>query len=401
MRRYWFSIALLLFSITGVGLNFIIYGLEQLPEYKLETIEGDKQWGENVSLSGSYNGRIRHQQVSVSYLGSKYEQDRSMTDWIWNKLTDYPYSWLPYHDLVREHRNFMRDKMKTGGLDYDEEWIIYSSVESIDNGFSKKKWAIITEMLNLKSGKVTRHQTNLSEQNEWIWSYVVDVERIGEEIHLLIGVEGGFKHYVAAMNSGDILRIADVSPNVQLRDGAKLGMSFLSKSDKPSSDIVVFRVNDQLEAENGFSSISYLMSYSYPLGRTIDLIEVDREETKYNTKIFNHTSYNYQNDRMIGLKYNENQLSIASYELSADSIIQTGASVIPVDQLGKGSIRYANCLDDRIYVLLTNEDAPQFVVFDINKGMIKNRSEVVVDGSVSDAKEELKHLQLSSIMLQR
>ncbi len=72
MRRYWLSIIIAVLAVSGIGSYYAFARQNYLPEYKLETMQGDPQEGAAVTLSGSYYGDMRSEPLKVNTAGSEY-----------------------------------------------------------------------------------------------------------------------------------------------------------------------------------------------------------------------------------------------------------------------------------------------------------------------------------------
>lgn len=85
MKRYKITGALILLIMASLG-TFYAYGAElRLPEYQLQTIEGDLAEASKLTLLGSYVGGKGSYPIEVSTLGSKRSEQTFWDQWMKSK----------------------------------------------------------------------------------------------------------------------------------------------------------------------------------------------------------------------------------------------------------------------------------------------------------------------------
>ena len=70
MKRYIWSILVVLLAVGGIGTYYVFGSSDHLPEFKLTSIEGDAEEGAPIVLNGTYGGRMNSESVNVTAEGS-------------------------------------------------------------------------------------------------------------------------------------------------------------------------------------------------------------------------------------------------------------------------------------------------------------------------------------------
>lgn len=139
MRRYWLSILMVVLGVSGIATYYSYGRLDFLPDYKLETIQGDAKEGAVIELSGSQYLERRSEALNINFKGSEYY--RSNENMRKNVLSgdSWFYKQPDIKQMIKDHKSFMRGKLNAQGFYRDEEWVVYAEVKA-EKRAQKPQW---------------------------------------------------------------------------------------------------------------------------------------------------------------------------------------------------------------------------------------------------------------------
>lgn len=394
MRRYALTIALLCLSIGGIGGYYIYAAADRLPEFKLVAVEGEAEAGNAVELSGSYGGRMRSQFVTVSAEGSEYTTRQSF----YEKNVSSARSWFTrqpgMQELMREHRGFMRGKYGTGGLYKDEEWLISAEAEQPYSAM------IEIDKLDLNRGQRGQVKVALPEQQGLSHLQVIDVQRFGNELHVVtnyLGSQGqgheqlrpGLAYFlnVIDMENGTLLRQEQIDFGIDGRANGELAVNVIVNSSLGSGEFVGFIVREGQEAPE-----RHLFVYSYATGELKELPGVfDRVSADLVSGI------QLEGKQLTFLIRDEERAAVIRFDLASGLVVRSFAET--VEELGGDVIWSVALRDDYAYFLLHRNRMPRVVAVRVTDGEIVYRGEVQYAGPAAAAEEEMLQLTLLNLYL--
>ncbi|RED66308.1 hypothetical protein [Cohnella lupini] len=400
MKRYLLSILLGTFILAAVGTYYVHGALVELPQYKLETIEGDPSEIANVDFSGNYWGGKGSKALMVSEQGTQYEIDKSLFE---ENVTDAR-SWMfrqpEFRKLKEQHPHFIRGKNKMESFYKDEEWLIYAEI--LQKKEASQRITFKIDMVNEKTGKVTRHRTNVDVEVEdaYRFFYVEDVQRIGNELHVFARQNSEFHVYVFDLSSGELLRNETISLNIPLAEGEELSLEFTANEIRSGSgEYVVLRARKQKAFQGQDSSRlevrgeSYY-SYSYASGQLVELPKMLDEGTPGKNEFGDFLRLNGQ--VLTVLKNDTNAITWMRYNLRTGQV-EKQKTVVTAEDLGVEVITSITLSQERIFAMLRHEDTAMVAVLDAKSGNILYKGKTVFVGPSSKAEEQLKNLRLLNI----
>ena len=271
MKRYLLSIILGLCTL-GILCTYYIYGAaDHLPTYKLVTVQGDPKEGAGIELSGNYKG-MDSESLSISMEGSKYRSRETFSDQLLSLRTRGVYS-EDMEQLFREDRQFRRGKLNSNGFYKDNEWLIYAKKKVGSGQPPKKQFQLHVDLLNRKTNEENQFITEISTDSTFDYIYVEDVQRINDQLHVLIkqGKMGEsllqYFDYVLDMKSGELIEGKQVTHWKNNAD-VKIKTEVLSLSnDIAPNEYTVFQVRedkitqiqeDKISSRKKYSSFTYI-----------------------------------------------------------------------------------------------------------------------------------------------
>lgn len=202
MKRYMLSILLAIFAFGGIGSYYVYGALTRPPDYRIEVTEGEERLFSGVLIAGHYERRWNSRYVEVATAGSKYMDERSL----FKPQNRHPLE----RELERNAHGFLRGKSHTPVNFYaDGRQIVYAETNTKPTGGQRHDVTAEVAMLDRQSGKRTAFRTVLETRDYAAWSYLADVQAIGDELHLFVEIDRGWKVYVLAPD-GERLRTVDI-----------------------------------------------------------------------------------------------------------------------------------------------------------------------------------------------
>jgi hypothetical protein len=402
MKRYLLSMLLIVLSIGGISGYYVYTAADRLPEYQLIGMEGNPELAETLELSGSYGGRMRSKFLNVSTEGSSYQNNDSTTRPL---LYESERSWFlrqpGIKQLAEEHRDFLRGKGTWARFYIDEDWLICAEPVSQDGN------TIRLELLDLKSGQRKRFEAAIPEQQGLSHPYVADVQRLGDEIHMVstfLVVQTQVAHVrpseiyfdsVIDLKQGATIKQEQLNFGLDVREDEDLSISWDTGNSLGPREYLLFQVRvTKPESERSDTLLSrQLYSYSFKTGELKEL-NLDVREEQSITQSDGRYAYVVEQDVR-----DRKQADIRRYDLSAGKLDKE--LEISAEQLGGDRIYTVLTHEDKIYILLHHNQVPQVVVLNADDGAVVYRGEVVHTESGERAAEAMKQLRLLNMNFKR
>ncbi|MFD2414015.1 hypothetical protein [Paenibacillus rhizoplanae] len=389
MKRYTITGALVLLIVASLG-TYYAYGAElRLPEYQLQTLEGDSAEAAPVNLLGSYVGGKGSYVIEVSASGSKRIEQTFKNQWMTNKGPSDAQAYSEFNALYEEYSEFMRGKKGTSGYYRDQDALIFAKSASIGSTNLKQegkiRWSI--DVLDL----ATRKQVHYTDEQPYSAQYanVVDVQKAGSEIHVLTNVNKVNQDHEIIDNvynaqTGSPIRSVKLPLGKSSEKDRELQIQIITE-EKPTvaNSRVLFLVKERSKiwtdgtpAATDNTSVVFserLFEYQYASGEVNEMpLAAKREEERAPGP---WTHYILEGDTLTTLHIAEEAVTLNRYDLSTK--IAHPQVTIHASQLGKGKISQAQAANGRVYLMLQtgsdvirNYSMPITAVADITDGHI-------------------------------
>ncbi len=400
MRRYLITLLITIVAITGIGSYYVFGALEHLPRYKIETTRGSANEFGLIKLSGMYTTGAGSQSIELTLNSITHKSERSFYE---NYLS--PRDWF-YKDwevapLVDAYRGFMRGKINKSSFYLDEEWLIYAEPVRDTDRSSGGMISVAVEAMHRSTGEVRAFNTALdSSSRDGRWPYLADVQLIGQELHLLLGITHKtyqFKDYIVNFTDGAFLRA--VSPPTPAfafgEEGENRNISYVSRaSDMAPDDIAVLSVTDYSSSNKGMMMRQeQFLVYRYSTGEWLTIVGEGPSDLTYRS-----LNAHQRGSFVTVNKQAEEQLTLTNHAILTDQTV-TDEYVYTPDQLGGQRIVSSLVWEDRAYVLVVANHTPVITVIDLNNGGIAAQGIVVFDGPEAEAGMRMEQLDLYNLSL--
>ncbi|RCW47413.1 hypothetical protein [Paenibacillus prosopidis] len=395
MRRYWLSIIIAVLAVSGIGSYYAFARQNYLPEYKLETIQGDPKEGEDVTLIGSYYGDMRSEPLEVNTAGSEYG---GLNTNFRTRLTGVPwiYRQPDIHQLIKDHKSFMRGKGNMNGFYRDEEWVIYSDV-SIKNKRSDTPLAALKlTLLHEATDKVSTFQQTYELPKEPSHIFVEDVQRIDDEIFILVKkIYNVYKPIDVEYN----IVVLDLSSGKQLRNVKLENWSSPAKdiemqvstilTDRPSAPTETFLFNvSEMKINKNTGNAQRIgekyYSYSYRTSLLTELSDMGWQSADDGGRVIS-----LQHDYFYFAEYGLDHITLSRYGLKTKEQERAYAS-ISAEQLGVDEIKSVQISSNRVYLLFNQAGVPGAAVLDLTNGEVLFTGRTAEIGDEQETEQEMK-----------
>lgn len=390
MRRYWFSVALVLLMVSGIGTYYFIGNQHHMPEFHIETVQGDAKEGAAVVLSGSYYGDMRSEFLDVSVKGSEYYKEKVNFRIELLDANSWFYENLEMQQLLQDHKTFMRGKDNVNGFYRDEEMVIYADLSTSTRYTNAPKGKLQLSYLYEETGKVVRFKSIAMGNSEDIYA-IEDVQRVENEIHILFIM---YKEqridtavYVFDMKTGKQLRKIDLSSQANEVRGSEVQLTNFQNDNRSSASNTVFFVGS---IGNGEDREVFFYSYSYLTGILTELEEPLREGRFLVDSL--------QNELFYYVEIAPNVVTLSVYNTKTKERKRSYAAVT-AEQLGVDEIKAAIIKSGRVYLyLLDHAGTSGAAVLDLEDGKLLFKGFIAqVSGDKLTEEERKENLHLNNI----
>ncbi|MBM7565722.1 hypothetical protein [Paenibacillus sacheonensis] len=189
MKKYWLSIGLSVFIAASIGTYYIGAATRELPEYRMQTVEGDGKEASHLFLEGSVSRDKMIDQIKIGDGGTAYESRMSTI----GKMFDSEYADRnpELAGLIKDHKGFMRGKKSYNGFYKDERQLVYAVTKSdgktSDDGLHR--YSLAVSALDLKSGKEKQFKAAMLGKQRYASMYVIDVQSGEDGIKVLVQLD--------------------------------------------------------------------------------------------------------------------------------------------------------------------------------------------------------------------
>jgi len=417
MRRYWLSILIAVLAASGIATYYSYGRLNYLPEYKLETIQGDAKEGAVIELSGSYYFDRRSEFLKINTNGSEYgNSDSNIRINVLNG-DSWLYDQPSIQQMIKDHKTFMRGKDEYQGFYRDEEWIIYAEVKTSKKGPEAASAVFQLELLQESSDNVSKLEVtyelpktvNITKSTNYRNEYfnLVDVQRVDEEIHLLVSTydydneSSGYEIFVIDMKSGKLLRNNNFeSLGINIISNKKdvyIQVGYMGGTEgeySVPSEKMLFTVREEKiskedkEANKVPETLSEkYFAYSYRTGLMTELTNLSIKNAWTSLK----GDYYYLAE--IGPDY----ISLSRYHLLTNKFEKAYAK-LSAEQLHVDEIKAALIRSNRVYLLTKQADVAGASVLDLSTGKLLYTGRVAETSADKQTPEEMKeNLHLNNL----
>jgi|GEM_PF-6188877 hypothetical protein len=271
MKRYAITIALVLLIGASFGTYYALGADLHLPKYRLQTVEGNPAEAADLILSGSYVGGKGSFLLEVSTEGSKRTGPSFWNQW---KKSDGPLTnqalSSDFHSLYQEHSDFMRGKFDTYGFYQDQNTLIFAKANYAKTKDLQKSGTIhwSADVLDLATGKKTRYADKQTEPA--ISAHVVDVQKIGSEIHILTivtrsGINSKMIDNIFDSVSGEPIRTVQLPLGEPSGPDRELRIELIAEARYTAANSrVLFMVREQGKISSDTTSVAVKISDQTP-----------------------------------------------------------------------------------------------------------------------------------------
>lgn len=395
MKRYLLSIILGLCTL-GILCTYYTYGAaDHLPAYKLVTVQGDPKEGAGIELFGNYRA-IGSESLSINMEGSKYRSRETFRDQLLSLR-----SWGNFSkgmgQILQDYRQFMRGKLDPNGFYKDNEWLIYVKTNIGSGQSPKKQFQLQVDLLNRKTNEEKQYVTEIPTDSTFDYIYVDDVQRINEQLHVLI-MQGKRNEslyqsfdYVLDIKSGALIEGKQVTHWKNSTDkDIKIEVRKLSNEIAPNEYMVFLVLENKLTSRGDYSIFAvHRYAYSYRTGKMIALPDSKQ-------KIIPDTFYYLESNSLIYANFVRNAIQLSRYNLDT-GLEERDYVKIEASELGADEIQSFVLTHNRINILCKKGSTYLIVILDTSGGKTRYVGQVAYEGPESERDKEIGFLRIYSL----
>lgn len=405
MKRYWSSIVVVLLTAAGLATYAFAGATDHLPEYKLETLQGDPEAASGLNLSGSYGGRQYSEYIEVTTEGTRYDSqhDNFREAFFGMRNRGWFYAQEDVAELVSKYKGFMRGKTHTAGLYADDQTVLYADIAYDRDSEAGLRFDI--ELLDRATGKESSIALSTAFPDAYTYAFLQDVRKIGDELHMLIRHstsqdDEGWYDDVIDLKSGKLLSSRQLVTGQGTEEEIQYTMNPEAISDQGEYVVLAASTPEQDRSDTVYEEqdagtveqepvMNYYL-YSYRTGEISGLNQAFMQ-----TPDSKNDSIILKDDQLWKAVWDEQSLELSRYDINTglthEAYVKTSAK-----ELGGASIRNVLLLHNKVYISLDNE-RPTAAVLDGESGKLLYLGEVVYQGPASQEADEMEQLSLLNI----
>jgi hypothetical protein len=384
-KKFAWSIGLALFSLASLGTYYVLGAVDRLPQYRIVAAEGEASIGEGLKLSGVYldgiylDGRRLWDSVDITADGSEYDSERPPV----RKLVES--SWRnagrPEETarLQQRYRSFMRGKDNWNGLYEDEDVLVY-----VDAAAGEA--ALHLDVLDKGTGKRMNRRADIAaflpeDADPADALQVRDVQRVGEELHVLSLKDARYRIIVLDLADGTALRAFE--PDFRAAgfpDDASVHV-ITEQNRAASARYAVFAYRSPTGQER-------FASYEYATGG-VRLLPAESQRAGVA-----QVDYALQGRRLVRTMIGWDWIEFLTFDLDSGEI---GKFRTEAEAVGARLILDGILADGMAVLLLQEADGYAIVALDAADGSLKFRGEIATDGGLAEADAQPEKLNPFSI----
>lgn len=400
MKRYLLTALLGAFIVVAICTYYVYGAMEKLPEYKLNTIEGSPTELDVIEINGWYGGVLHSEFLTLNTKGTVYRKDVSLYEEHVKKNFNWFYSDREYKDLKKEHRHFMRGKSSMDNFYKDEEWLIYADTITDNLLMDKQDVFLKMDLLNEKNGNVNHYRTKIAESVFFGYVAIGDVQRIGDEVHILVRISDEYRIYVLDLSNGELIRDEKLDVGaISEQPGIYVDLYAVSNEirSKPAEHVVIRALEKEVtnESNGSYSEIirsERVYSYAYRTGKLTAL----PQSAKQGEELILYDGNTLNGNIFSSIVNDRNVVTLKRYDVASQQPLP-GVTELTARELDVDEIASATNRGDRIYMLLRKADISYVAVVDATNGNVLYKGKATFEGPESKSEEQMKNLHLMNI----
>lgn len=376
MRRYWLSIALVLFIALSLG-TYYIQANGRYPEFALTKQEGDEKEAANVLLQGRFGQIPRNNLVAIGSQGSEYEIERPFLA----RISTY-WGSEELRRLMDEHRQFMRGKRDPRSFYEDDRLLAYADVKGDYTNSGLRNSRFVVSVLDKNTGQASSYEAGVPNGNMYNQIIVNDVQVIGEQLKVTAqnynknGVE--IHLYTLGLTSGNapadqtLIRVSD-QPNMDMNLSSGDEENMLS----PSRYIVfrlstLKRVPTEYGGYNMEETAARLLVFNIQTGQEVKIESQDINDLLKSGSKYKDLSISSQGDNLFLAKKTEEGVRTIRYNIPEAKV---AVRDVQTDSVDRTIIK-----NGRLYMLIRNasekRELPSLVIADAGTGNLLYKGKI-------------------------
>ncbi|SEN12655.1 hypothetical protein [Paenibacillus sp. OV219] len=405
MKRYWFSILLVIFILGSVGTYYVTAAARSFPEYKLLTVSGDDNEAKSLVLQGESKD---YGSLEINAKGSLYFQEKSFFD-SFRENEMFKYS-PDLQQMLKDHRNFMRGKKTYNGFYQDGQVLAYADIKG-GNDLNNRNYRLSVTVLDLKNNDKISFTASIPKQEKYNWISTSDVQVKGQTMTVITynlkkasgnqqNTPGQEIHsYTIDLNKKSIAEDRVLLADKRLADGRIVTYNFIQSSQtSESSELLVYQqvtqkfAKDKEGNEVVESSEQAILTYDLASGKT-DAVPAFTSQSNSNSTSSQNAQFYVSGDSIIELASGGAGTNVEIYSTSDRSVRSFEIPYLPTSNV----VVYG----DRLYMATPDGDTTKVIIADLKQGKVVFVGAVDINEQGNKHTELLKKLQIQWLYLDK
>lgn len=389
MKKYWKAIFIAVFSIIVFSIYYVNVSSysDTLPQFALQTIEGDEQLVEDVVVGGDLNlSTLNLESFKIEEKGTAYFRDESFL----NRLVGHYYP--EYIDtLLQEHKSFMRGKEKYPEHFYEsEELLVYASVGT-NAFFGQSNRDLIVGVLDKKTDEQKTFHVPIKDVDNF-WSVnVIGTQIMDDTLYVLTNnmeenetghTKNTIRNYAVNLSSGKVISVDSIySVEDSIGDNSYVGVEVILNEDphQPIYSVVKYETiygeydDHGNMVEDDQTNLLSVQFYDLTTNKEVNL------------NIPNDIGFPFafQNDTLLLADTEPNNLHLTSYDIAKETTLGELEVEMENMNLSYMELIYEKTIEDGKLYLQTMteklEKLPKIAVIDISEMETDYLGEIVLE----------------------
>ena len=327
--------------------------------------------------------------------GSKYRSRETFRDQLLS-VQSWRNSSEGMGQLFQDYRQFMRSKLDPNGFYKDNEWLIYAKTNIGSGQSSKKQFQLHIDLLNRKTNEEKKYVTEIPTDSTIDNIYVDDVQRINDQLHILI-MQGKMDEsslyfdFVLDMKSGVLIEGKQVThwKNSANKD-IKFEVRSLSNDIAPNGYMVFLVHENKVTSRGDYSNFAvHRYAYSYRTGK---LFALPDSKPKFDP----NTPYYLESNSLVYANFDENAIQLSRNNLDT-GVEERDYVKIEASELGVDEIQSFVLTHNRVNILSQKGSTHLVVILEASNGKTLYVGQVAYEGPETERDKEMGLLRLYSL----
>lgn len=405
MKRYVLSIVLTLFIVISIGTYYIQASIK-LPDFRLETVEGDAEFASNLSVYTQFGERgSRTETILINTVGSHYENQES----VFRRSHHYWYRGFDEIDqIIEEHRKFMRGKQIHAAFYNSDSFLIYANIVPLEEERDEYTPLLKISRLDKQTKQTIDAVIEVPDDHLYERGYILDIQLVDERIHIIAyyHLAASYRERQLVRHEIDVNTLEMLQSEVLMDVGEHENLMFVEDNITVPSEFVVFQkthvypyeeeVSDQIHADEVTLKDMVAREFYILHLPTDDIITPPGEVLHFATTMFDDRWFitSFTGEKIYMAKQIDRGLQLLEYDIVTAETKQHDIEITNIDRLYlKNGYFYVFAKED------VTDHLPVLIIFDASSGERLYKGKIALHGSKPNHWDPLDQLDVIGLVI--